>query len=158
MVSWKTHSEAYTSVFKLERSANGNQFYEIGEVPAAGFSSITREYLLHDRQPLHGLNYYRLKMLETDGRFQHSAIVKTNNKLTGEWNLLKNPAKHVIGMYGLETGDDIVIISPAGQRILQTKAKGHTLEIPVTGLPDGLYFIKVNSHTGTSIRQVVISH
>lgn len=157
-IFWKTHSEANTSVFKLERSANGIQFYEIGEVPAAGFSSITREYYLHDRQPLNGLNYYRLKMLETDGRFQHSAIVKTANQLTGGWFLLKNPAKQIISMYRLEKGDEISIINPAGQRMLQTKAMGHIHEIPATGLPNGLYFIKVKSNSGVSVKQVVISN
>ncbi len=155
-VSWKTHSEAYTSVFKLERSANGNQFHEIGEVPAAGFSSITRQYYLHDRQPLNGLNYYRLKMLETDGRFQHSAIVKTTNKLTGGWYLMNNPAKNIIGIYGLETGDEITIVNPGGQRQYQTRAKRQYLEIPTNGFANGIHFIRVTSHLGSSVKQLVI--
>ena len=156
-IFWKTHSEAHTSVFKLERSANGNQFHEIGEVPAAGFSSATREYFIYDRQPLNGLNYYRIKMMETDGRFQHSAIVKTYNKYTAGWNLVNNHAQNTIGIYGLETGDEIILVNPSGQKLFKTIAKGRFVEIPTSGLANGIHFIRVVGNSGTSVKPVFIA-
>ena len=157
-IYWKTYSEAYTSVFKLERSANGNQFYEIGEVPAAGFSSLTRDYFILDRQPLNGLNYYRLKMMETDGRFQHSSIIKTSNKRAGGWNLVNNPAKNILGIYGLEPGDEVILVNPSGQKLFHTGAKGHFLEIPTSGITNGIHFLRVICKTGASVKQVFIGN
>ena len=155
-ITWNTYSEARTNIFKLERSENGTYFYPIGEIPAAGFSSTVRSYSFRDMNPVNGINYYRVKMIETDGKFQHSAIVKTTNKTQSNWYVINNPAKENIHLAGIEKGDEVNIFDPLGARIFSGKANGNYLNIPVSGISNGVYFIKVLNDKGSVIRQVII--
>jgi len=157
-IHWKTYSEAFTAAFKLERSGNGTDFYTIGEMPAAGFSSNIRNYMLQDRNPLNGINYYRIKMTEADGKYQNSAIVKTTNKISGNWYLLSNPVKGYIEIRGIDQGDEISLVNPAGQKIYHSVSKGNQHNISTTGISAGIYFISVSKSNGTEIKQVIISN
>ena len=157
-IHWKTYSEAFTAAFKLERSGDGTDFYTIGEMPAAGFSSNIRNYMLQDRNPLNGINYYRIKMTEADGKYQHSAIVKATNKISGNWYLLSNPVKGNIEIRGIDQGDEISLVNPAGQKIYHSVSKGNQHNISTTGISAGIYFISVSKSNGSEIKQVIISN
>ncbi len=157
-IHWKTYSEAFTAAFKLERSGDGTNFYTIGEMPAAGFSSNIRNYMLQDRNPLNGINYYRIKMTEADGKYQNSAIVKTTNKISGNWYLLSNPVKGNIEIRGLDQGDEISLVNPAGQKIFHSISKGNQHNISTTGISAGIYFLRVSKINGSEIKQVFISN
>ena len=95
-------------------------------------------------------------MIETDGKFQHSAIVKTANKTQSNWYVINNPAKENIHLAGIEKGDEVNIFDPLGARIFSGKANGNYLNIPVSGISNGVYFIKVLNDKGSVIRQVII--
>ena len=127
-------------------------------MPAAGFSSNIRNYMLQDRNPLNGINYYRIKMTEADGKYQNSAIVKTTNKISGNWYLLSNPVKGYIEIRGIDQGDEISLVNPAGQKIYHSVSKGNQLNISTAGISAGIYFISVSKINGSEIKQVIISN
>jgi hypothetical protein len=86
-IYWNTYSESNTRSFIIERSAKGNDFIKIGETAAAGFSTVERSYDFMDFYPLSGMNYYRIKMTEEDGKFQNSSIISTNKQQTPGWQM-----------------------------------------------------------------------
>ncbi|MBK9321286.1 MAG: hypothetical protein IPM91_22455 [Bacteroidetes bacterium] len=43
-----------------------------------GNASTLREYQFSDQQPVSGIQYYRLKQTDTDGRFSYTNIVAVN--------------------------------------------------------------------------------
>ena len=155
-ITWNTYSEAQTNIFKLERSVNGTDFYSIGEIPASGFSSTIRSYFLRDMNPANGINYYRVKMIETDGRFQYSSIVQTTNRPQNNWYIVNNPGSKNIQVLGIEKGDEINIFDPLGARVFNGKASRNYFNIPTTGIANGIYFIKIVNDKGPDIRQVII--
>ena len=66
VLEWQTASEENTESFILERSVDGrNDFIEIGNVEAKGFSNETQNYKFEDRAPLE-MAYYRLKVMDFD--------------------------------------------------------------------------------------------
>ena len=71
-LKWTTDKEINTSHFEIERSADGRNFEQIGEVKA--FSTIGRNsYGFIDSHPL-SANYYRLKMFDKNGRYSFSKV------------------------------------------------------------------------------------
>ncbi|MES1181904.1 MAG: T9SS type A sorting domain-containing protein, partial [Flavobacterium sp.] len=57
------------------RGSDGRNFTKIATVAAKGNSNTPTSYDLVDPMPLKGVNYYRLKMVDIDGKFEYSQIV-----------------------------------------------------------------------------------
>jgi hypothetical protein len=75
ILSWKTSHETTTDRFEIQRSTNGWEFAAIGNTKP----NLTFDYIYHDRNPVRAINYYRLKTIDKDGRFQFSPIRSINN-------------------------------------------------------------------------------
>ncbi len=74
-VSWATSQEQNSDFYDVERSGDQADWSSIGTVKAKGFSSTTSNYFLTDKTPLSGTGYYRLKMVDLDGKYKYSPTV-----------------------------------------------------------------------------------
>lgn len=76
-LQWQTASESNTSHFVIERSSNGQSFQAIDQQWAAGNSSSILNYEYTD-QHVSGILFYRLKMVDSDGKYKYSPVVKVS--------------------------------------------------------------------------------
>ncbi len=67
-IRWETASEINNAHFDLSRSSNGIDFKNIATIREVGNSTIVHDYSYSDKNPSEGLNYYRLKQVDYDGR------------------------------------------------------------------------------------------
>jgi Secretion system C-terminal sorting domain len=74
-VNWATSQEENSNYYDVERSSDQSEWSSIGTVKAKGYSSITTNYFLNDRSPVNGTGYYRLKMVDLDGKFTFSKTI-----------------------------------------------------------------------------------
>jgi uncharacterized delta-60 repeat protein len=74
-LKWKTLTETNKAHFEIQRGFNGNDFNEIGNVIAAGNNLSLQQYTFEDRSPQPGINFYRLKIIDADGKAEYSKIV-----------------------------------------------------------------------------------
>jgi hypothetical protein len=74
-ISWATSQEENSNYYDVERSSDQSQWSSIGTVKAKGYSSITTNYFLTDKSPVNGTGYYRLKMVDLDGKFTYSKTI-----------------------------------------------------------------------------------
>jgi Glycosyl hydrolase catalytic core len=127
LLTWLTQSEVNFSHFILERSTDGKAFYEVAKVNASKRSGGSK-YEYTDT-PDATTNYYRLKMVDTDGSFVYSRIVSegfdatktplmvypsiaTHNKIDVVFNAVSADAQlkiynimgQLMSSYGLEVG------------------------------------------------------
>lgn len=86
LLNWQTSSEHNSKYFGIEKSPDGINFYPIGEVNAAGNSSVVNNYNFPDNQ-VEEFNYYRLKSVDIDNRFAYSAtiLIKGENVTQQLW-------------------------------------------------------------------------
>lgn len=75
MLNWQTLTEINNDYMAVERSSDGQDFEEIGQVQGAGTSFLPQSYELLDPQPYQGLNYYRLRQVDFDGTTTYSKLV-----------------------------------------------------------------------------------
>jgi cytoskeletal protein CcmA (bactofilin family) len=73
-LTWATASEENFDFFSIERSEDGQEYYEIGVVPGNGFSDEMINYEYLDQTPLPGRSFYRLKAVDFDGSFEYFQI------------------------------------------------------------------------------------
>ena len=74
VLNWKVSMEQNNTAFVVERSGDGINWHQILMVPGLGDISSTRNYDATDDNPLHGLNFYRIKQFDKDGRESVSMV------------------------------------------------------------------------------------
>lgn len=79
-LTWTTLSEINLDAFYVERSADGKNYHSIGDVKGSGWSSARKDYVFTDHSPLPGVNYYRLKTEDYDGRVEFFTPVSIFNE------------------------------------------------------------------------------
>lgn len=75
-VIWTTSTEQGIARFVVQRSQDGQQWEDVGEVPASGQA---RDYTFTDSDPLPRRSYYRLRVVYTDNTEAFSARVQVLN-------------------------------------------------------------------------------
>jgi hypothetical protein len=74
-LNWVTATELNTRHFEVQRSIDGINFVKIATVAARGTSTNVNNYDLVDPSPFKGINYYRLKTIDFDDKYEYSQIV-----------------------------------------------------------------------------------
>lgn len=96
-LKWTTAQERNTKQFDIEWSAEGILFTTLATQQAAGNSSSVRQYDYLHANPANGNNYYRLKMMDTDGRFNYSIVIKVNASFVAPLlSIFPNPVSDVV--------------------------------------------------------------
>jgi hypothetical protein len=79
-LTWQTSNEVNTQAFVVEKSVDGQTFAIMDQLAAIG--SGNNDYQLTDNQMVATQNFYRLKMVDRDGRFTYSpTVLLLNNKM-----------------------------------------------------------------------------
>ena len=132
-INWSTASENDNKYFDVEKSIDGVNFTAINSVTGAGNSSTVKNYNSFDAKPAAGVNYYRIKQVDTDGRFKYSIVVKV--KITVDKtgiSVLTNPFVNNITVDFLSNTNQIVQVrlSDVSGKIIATEkwniSKGNT--------------------------------
>ena len=98
-LDWQTSAETNTSVFEIERSNGDGQFKKIGEQAAAGNSNQQLTYHFVDDNPLPGKNYYRLRMLDLDGKWEYSTTVSViSERASRLCSIYPNPVSDAVSV------------------------------------------------------------
>ncbi|MBS1609234.1 MAG: T9SS type A sorting domain-containing protein [Bacteroidetes bacterium] len=159
-VDWEVYSETGVAEYKIERSTDGTSFMTIGSINAKGQDGKLY-YSWFDAAPASGINYYRVRNLDIDGKSSFSSIVKVNTgELPAGITLYPNPVSgnHLsIQASGFKKGDyQIELYTIGGQQLYKkqfTHAGGtinQAIELPPL-LKAGIYTIRL---TGAGIGQV----
>ncbi len=149
-LNWKTASERNNQGFTIERSANGKNFESIGEVKGAGNSNTVQNYTFIDENPLNGVNYYRLRQRDFDGKTDFSKVITVLGNQSGGIFVKNTVAADRLDI--TVNSDDATVVSifnVAGQVVLSESVQG-TQSLYVGNLAAGVYFIR--TETGAAVR------
>lgn len=74
-LDWQVAEQVNVASYQIERSSNGQQFEVIDRIPART-SGTSFQYSAIDRASLSGLQYYRIRSVDVDGRYRWSDVVR----------------------------------------------------------------------------------
>ncbi len=156
LLEWKTYSESNSKEFNIERSVDGINFETIHITLAAGNSTSARNYSYNDNDlPGKNILYYRLKLVDIDGQYQYSNIVRLRFSKESFYinNIYPQPAPDIIhvDVYNSQeaTNCTMSFINMSGvvvkRSTLHLNKGNNIIDVNVSSLSKGVYFMKINN-------------
>jgi F5/8 type C domain/Secretion system C-terminal sorting domain len=147
-LAWQTGMEENNDHFEIQRSTDGTDFETILKVKAAGNSSTTQSYSAVDNSPVKGINFYRLKQVDLDGRFSYSPIDKVLFGTGIAPLIYPNPVSSVFtAVPGSELIREIVIYNVEGRAVqfVMGNSTEADMKVNISLLQKGVYILKVKT-------------
>ena len=120
-IEWSNLTEKDVVNYIVERSANGNDFVAISQLNARSNQTDKQSYLSFDAAPLSGTNFYRIKVVELDGKVIYSKMLKVEiGKIVKGITLYPNPVTSgevTIGFSAAKGLYTLRIMNAAGQQV-----------------------------------------
>jgi uncharacterized protein YjdB len=167
LLEWVTSSEINNSGFEVEKSKDGLQWQVLKFVPGFGNSSTERKYGTVDPAPFKGINFYRLKQIDFDGRVNLSNIQKVNfdNSAITTLDIYPNPVNDVLQFRINDEGinqANVVLTDMQGKIIKTVKVNnlqsGSFYQISTAQIPQGMYLLKYDNGRNSLVRKCIIVH
>lgn len=158
-LTWITEQEFNSSHFIIERSADGRTWQSIGSVAATGNSSNHLEYIAYDNSPLSGINYYRIKEVDKDGRQQISIVRPVSFDKSYSISLTPNPAKDLVTVTMdkiSNTASTIQLFNISGNLVFTEKTNLSKFNINTSKFARGLYYIKISNAGEVTTQRVIL--
>ncbi|ODS82981.1 MAG: hypothetical protein ABS46_07470 [Cytophagaceae bacterium SCN 52-12] len=162
-LDWQVAGQVDGSHFEIERIGNDRQKTTLGTVSLEE-KGPGNTYRWTDAEPLPGLNYYRLKMVDKDGSFTYSKIVSA----------MYNPGKLLLKVYPSpavrtvsadlfipsEGYVEVRVYNLAGLMVSGKKERTfqgvNSIALDTEGLLPGLYILKVSHGRSTADARFVV--
>ncbi|MEP5612555.1 MAG: T9SS type A sorting domain-containing protein [Cyclobacteriaceae bacterium] len=158
-LSWATATEINNDYFVVERSEDGEYFYEIGRVIGHGNSTELNQYSFIDKFAFANVEYYRLTQFDYDGQSETFHIVRVEVNLTSQNNeLTVYPTVVSDNSFTIKSTkpyqiNQLSVYSLDG-KVHQNLTQNSIQENPLTyrsstiGLPKGSYVVNITTSTG----------
>jgi hypothetical protein len=158
-LNWKVENEEGLEFYSIERSERGTGFSEIGRSKAEGLS----RYEFMDENPLRGMNYYRLKMVDADGNVKYSEIrMVRNDRLKMNFVIYPNPVRQKLNVRYDSNSDGagtITIINESGIKVSQYNILMHKgggqWQADLSGLAAGLYYLRLDAGGDSKMEKLI---
>ena len=159
-LAWATANETGNNYFTIEKSKDGLQWNSVGNVPGTGNSSQVHQYTFSDYKPVEGIQYYRLKQTDIDGRSTYSGIISIKYSLSlNAVSIFPNPNNtNKLNISGLKNDNEYYILELkdiTGKLLFQTLSNSTTLTLP--GLGAGIYTISILKNNKTKCLKYVVN-
>lgn len=146
-LNWQTAEEKEVSHFEIERSNAQINFKKIGQV-SSNNSLEKQEYNYIDEKLAVGVYYYRLKMVDLDGKYSYSPIRSVYVKeVESQLKVYPTPAENMVTVDLQKTEPKIKaeIFSLNGASLLSERfAETNKIDLNVSNLPSGFYIIRIS--------------
>lgn len=161
VLKWITASEQNNKGFDVERSTDARSWNTLSFVPTKavnGNSTEVLEYLLTDKQPSNGVNYYRLKQLDNNGRYRYSEVRVVRFGQASQIIISPNPTNGVVSISGFSKGKNQIVVTNAIGQILMNKEIDNlpSYHLDLTRFVIGTYYISIRNEDGSISNHKVV--
>ena len=148
LIEWSTATEINNDYMLIEHATDGRHFTEIGKVAGAGTSTTIQHYSFKHKQPINGINYYRLKQVDYDGKFTYHHIIPVAFEGgAGIVSIFPNPANDRLNIQlsvWTEGELSVQILDKKGRIIKEEQQPAsNTISMDVHTLQSGMYFLRI---------------
>lgn len=148
VLDWKINcTGSSTAAITLERSSNSRDFVSVNNITATSLRCL-QPFSYADNSMLTGINYYRLKVTDADGKKIYSSVIALNNNSTGFElaGIAPNPV-HSKAVLSIASANNIQIelmVSDIAGRKLKRSVVGivsgsNSISLDFSDLPAGTY-------------------
>jgi hypothetical protein len=159
LLQWSTEEEMRTSRFVIQKSSDGSLFSAIDSVKAIGDSNTVDHYRYTDGHLFNGTNYYRLKLVATDGSYKYSPVRSVNDTINNlVIDLYPNPVLNGTLYISTSVNCRMIQLYDVSGRALQTMGThGYMNTMYVGGFARGVYIVKVWTDAGEATFKIFVN-
>ncbi|MCB0685960.1 MAG: T9SS type A sorting domain-containing protein [Saprospiraceae bacterium] len=145
---WQTANEFQNYGFEIEKRRGNNQWEKIGFL-AGNQGQTANLYSFIDPAPSKGINFYRLKQLDVDGKFTYSQIVSVYFSNDDGLDVFPNPVSYNLFVEGTK-GGFYTIVNSVGKIVLDGTIEKESID--VSELSSGIYVLLNNGKTAKFLK------
>lgn len=141
ILTWKTDSEINSEYFEIQHSSDGIEFNSIGQIKSVGSFSNGAIYNFEHSSPSVGINYYRFKQVDIDGKTDFSKVISVIFGNKSKITIAPVVAKESVILY--TSSEEILtynVYNLAGQQVFSNSFTAQD-RIDISQLQVGMYFI-----------------
>lgn len=148
LLKWESILEVNTKQFLIQHSKDGENWINVGLLPATGRSDAINTYNFTHMNPVSGINYYRILQNDNDSRFTYSNTITLqfanyDEPFTLMGNIITN---HLVTMQVNKAGN-FVLYSNDGKLLWQKNISTGLSYIPLDRYAKGIYILKTSNMT-----------
>jgi hypothetical protein len=150
LLQWTTAEEQNCKGYEVERSGDSKTWSKMGFVNSLsmnGNSIQDLNYTFTDNAPLQGKNFYRLKQIDFDGRYEYGPVRMVTFDVVNNICIYPNPAKESVNITGLQGGETVVMFDISGKVLKELKSNSTDMLIPLQDLVAGAYQVLIISES-----------
>ena len=158
LLTWATAGGQNNKGFGIERSADASNWNALGTVESksAGGNSST-VYSFTDMHVNNGVNYYRLKLIDVNGNYSYSKIVKVefvNGRM--KVSIYPNPTTSSFYIDGIVDGSQLRVFDAVGKLILRKDLINNHHMVNLEGFANGSYFMIIRDKDNQTSKHMII--
>lgn len=160
---WNTTEQVGLASFEVQKSTSDKVFETIEKVNASNF--LQNKYQFVDKQPNESINYYRLKIINTDSTFEYSKAIAVNNneKSLQVGEFYPNPSNEQTSIFikSIAVGKCTIVAYDLAGKMLQKEThqltKGENfIKYNTKLLPKGIVLVRINTGNALFYRKLVV--
>ncbi len=140
-LNWKVENEVNFKQYAVEYSIDGKDFKELKTIAATNQSQYS-----YQTEKIDANQYYRLKLIDNEGKFSYSQTITLNFKLSNlNFSVYPNPAKDNINIQlkNLNTNCVLQLVDATGKVVKKIDSISNDIHISTKHLVNGMYHIQV---------------
>lgn len=151
VIHWTTINEKNAAYFEVQRSKDGINFTTIGQVMATNKNGVLELYKFIDNTPASGMNYYRLKQVDSNRLVHESKMIQVNMITDVDIKVFPNPVNrgqtlNINILRANKESVEVTLFNLQGQTVLKRTMNLSSeslldLVLP-TSLAKGIYVLK----------------
>ncbi len=163
-VSWITSTEINSSHYILERSTDGRRYSQLVTVDSRNEADRESRYDYVDMQPVPGINYYRLVMVDQDGSKTYSRVVSVKVDADQTFDIaavtlsgsvlqlnISSTRAQTVTLTGVDAAGRVLVSTQ-----LQLRPGVNTLQRPLRSVSNGIGYLRLSSGDQSILRTVLL--
>jgi len=158
VLRWSTDSELNNDFFTIESSLDATDWNTVATVNGGGTTTTLTNYSWTDLSNPGRSMYYRLSQTDNNGQTIIHDIDYLGNCSFQEnsVSVYPNPAKRIVNVLAEAKVTGITVMNPEG-KVIGTPVDLQLQQIDFNEMPNGVYFIRIDTIRGTFHEKIIIS-
>ena len=143
---WQTATEISNEGFEVQQSNDNQNWKTLDFIVGEGTSYEPQDYEFIDKNPISGINYYRLKQIDYDGNYTYSSVL-SQELMNGQLEIYPNPVNGETVNLQFPNSEynntQVEIYDNLGRLVLKSILAYGERQLNISDLPIGIYTLSV---------------
>lgn len=167
-LSWTTATEKNNRGFEIQRKSAGSDYSVIGFVAGNGTVTTPNHYIYKDNSNIRGINTYRLKQVDFDGKFTYSKEISVNVPTASDFVLEQNypnpfnPTTMIKYSVPEASNVKLILYDALGRQVKvlsneYKEAGNYSFTLNAGGLSSGVYIVRLSAGISNKVIKITLA-